>query len=384
MATLFHGDFWQGAKLALTGMLLSPNFLYQVEIGVERDGERLLSDFELATRLAYFLWDSTPDAELLAASARGELSARPAVQRARLLADDSRLGRGVRAFTEGMLALHRLETAPQANSAFPQATPALYAAMKEAVQLLSIDLAIQQRVSFLRIFEPGFAYVDATLAPFYRVSAPEIPQVSPPATGFSKLLLAQDAVRVGLLTEPAILAATSRATETSPTLRGIFVTELLCHETPPPPANVNANLPEPRLGVSRREQLESHISQPACAGCHQTIDPIGFGLEQFDALGQQQLDDNGAALSTRGSYFQTSFDGARELSRLVQADSRLAHCLARKAYMHGLARLPDADEDELIAPIAGAFVAGGHDLARLLGTVAESGMFQLAPEPRAP
>ena len=371
-----YGDFWQGAKLALTGLLLSPHFLYQVELGVERGGERVLNDLELATRLAFYLWDSAPDEALLSAAERGELTKNASAQRARLLEDKPRLSRGVRAFGEGLFALYRLDNSPQSMTAFPDATPSLYASMKEAVQLLTLDIAVTQHASFLSLLRPGFAYVDAGLAPFYGVAAP--------ASGFSKLVLAPGSARVGLLTEPGILAGNSRATQTSPTLRGIFVTNLVCHDIPPPPANVNAKLPERPVGISRRQQLEQHMNQPTCATCHKTIDPIGFGLEGFDALGRSQQDDQGAPMNTHGTYFNTAFNGVAELSGLVMADPKLASCIARKAYMHGLARVPDAAEDVLIAPLAERFASDRHDIVDLLAGVAESGLFQLAPKLSVP
>ncbi len=370
-----YGDFWQGAKLALTGLLLSPYFLYQVELGIERDGERVLNDLELATRLAFHLWDSAPDEALLSAAERGELTKDGRAQRARLLEDKTRLSRGVRAFGEGLFALYRLDNPPQSMLDFPDATPSLYASMKEAVQLLTVDIAVAQYASFLSLFSPGFAYYDAGLAPFYGVPAP--------ASGFSKLVLAPGSARVGLLTEPGILAANSRATQTSPTLRGIFVTSLVCHEIPPPPANVNAKLPERPVGISRRQQLEQHMNQPTCAACHKAIDPIGFGLEGFDALGRLQ-DDQGAPMNTQGTYFDTAFNGVAELSGLLMADPKLASCIARKAYMHGLARVPNAAEDVLIAPLAERFASDRHDVVELLAGVAESGLFQLAPKPSEP
>jgi hypothetical protein len=177
------------------------------------------------------------------------------------------------------------------------------------------------------------------------------------------------------------LALTSRATRSSITLRGIFVSDLVCFDTPPPPPNVNATLPDRMPGMTRRQQLELHMNQPTCAACHKTIDPIGFGLDRFDAIGRELTPDAGGPIDTAGTYFDKPFNGAAELSNLVKADPRLATCTARKAYMHGLARIPEANEDVLIEPLAQAFVAGGHDLTALLGKVAESGLFQLAPKP---
>lgn len=277
-----QGDtFEEAIKLPLKAMLVSPNFLFRTEHEQAGNEAYTINDFELATRLSYFLWSSMPDDTLTDLAYQNRLH-EPQVlkeQVTRMLADPK-----ARALAENFagqwLGVNKLKTTVQPDTRkFPQFTPALRESFYEEPIAFFQDL-IQRDASLMNLLTANYAIVNETLAKFYGM---------PPVKGeeFQRISL-QDDKRGGLLGMGGILTLTSYPQRTSPVLRGKWVLEeILGTPAPPPPPNAGG-LPaddRPREGLTFRQRLEQHRSRPECSSCHSKMDPIGFGLENFDAIG---------------------------------------------------------------------------------------------------
>jgi len=188
-----------------------------------------------------------------------------------------------------------------------------------------------------------------------------------------------DGPRAGLLGQGAWLTVTSHPSRTSPVKRGKWVlANLLCQEPPPPPPNVPALEEGGNTEGSVRERMERHRSDPMCASCHSAMDPIGFGLENFDAIGEWRQDDGGYPIDASGTLLSgASFDGPRELESALRDDPALGDCVTKRAFVYALGRgETDADECDLAA-IAEDFADRGYDLTELLLGIATSDAFRM-------
>jgi hypothetical protein len=374
--TAVVADFWGGLRAALAGMLLSPKFTHRIELG-RVDGKRTtLTDHELASRLSYLLWDTTPDGELLAAADRGDLTtgaasgvpAGLATQVERMLADPKRLERGVGAFSADYFTLHRLDEVEKDRAKFPADSPELRASMRRASIELGREM-VRRGAAFLDVLDANVAFVDRRLGAHYglRPTTDALVRVDLPKTGG----------RLGLLTEPSLLATYAGPELTSPTLRGRFIREqLLCGRIPDPPADVDQSIPATARGRTRREQLTDHMTNPACGGCHRAIDPLGFGLEGFDAYGQIQPTDHGAPVVTAGELDGAPFDGARALSRLLKAHASTAGCFVRHVFRHVTGVDDEAVSTSASVPLLAVHKEQGGKLAPLLRALVLSDAFR--------
>jgi hypothetical protein len=359
-------DLGRGNKLSYTeslalmwkAILVSPQFLFITPAG-EVDLEEAivpLDDYQLASRLSYLLWSAPPDAELTALADQGELH-KPEVLRAqaeRLLNDDrSRaLFDGFGAQWLGVGELHRQTFDPEA---FPQMTPALRKAMTEEARLF-FESVVREKQSVLRFVDSDYTFLNEPLAELYglerSVQGPEMRRV--------KL---ENPNRGGVLGMPATLATTSLPNRTSPVRRGVWVLEqVLGERVPPPPPNV-PELEEPEQksmeGLTLRERTALHQSEPTCANCHKVLDPIGFGLENFDAIGRwRETNDAGVAIDAAGKLpGGESFSSPAELKGLLaKRKAGLARNLTERLMAYALGRqLEGYDEvviDQLMVKIA--------------------------------
>ena len=287
------GDFDAGIGRALSAVLINPQFLFRVEVDPDRGGgipAYHVSDLELASRLSFFLWSSPPDDELLDAAVRGELSDPDELERQtrRMLADPRSFNLASN-FAGQWLRLRNLASLSPNGRLFPDFDDNLRQAFREETERF-IDSVIDEDRSVLDLLRADYTFLNERLAKHYG-----IPDVY--GTRFRRVALDEDSRRGGLLRHGSVLAVTSYATRTSPIIRGVWVLDNIFGAPPPPPLpdvpaleenEVAANLP-------MRERLAQHRNSPACASCHRTIDPVGFALENFDALGRwrDQEGDNG-------------------------------------------------------------------------------------------
>lgn len=272
-------DFLKGAQLVIEAMLQSSNFLFRLEDTAEPRWKA----YATASRLSYALWDTMPDAALFAAAAQGELNSAEGVKRqARRMLDHPRARQSLSEFIGQWLRFDRVLTASKDRRRYPLFTRETAVAMTEEARLFVSDLVWNDR-NFMELFTAPYGYVNGELAGIYQVAAP--------AREFGRVPFPAASERAGILGQALFLAMTAKPDESSPTARGLFVREqFLCQHVPDPPAGVNTNLPpfSAAKPQTNRDRLSEHVVNPGCASCHSLIDPIGFGLEKFDAVGARR------------------------------------------------------------------------------------------------
>jgi hypothetical protein len=311
------GDFEAGIRAALESILVDPEFLFRIEresAGVARGAAYRISELELASRLSFFLWSSIPDEELLAAAERGRLGDRVELERqVRRMLADPRSSALVENFGEQWLHIRSLRGVTPDVNAFPEFDDNLRAAF-ERETLLFFDSQLREDRPVTELLTANYTFVNERLARHYG-----IPNVY--GSRFRRVALRGE--RGGLLGQGSILTTTSHATRTSPVLRGKWVLEnLLGAPPPPPPANVPP-LKENKAGEQSstvRERLEEHRKNPVCASCHARMDPIGFSLEHFDAIGRWRDTDASAPIDASAALPDgTKFTGAADLRALLSS-----------------------------------------------------------------
>jgi hypothetical protein len=345
-----HGDSLEtGLALALRAVLVSPHFLFRVELDPEPRSlaPHPLSGFELATRLSYFLWSSTPDAELLASAESGSLS-KPDTLRAqttRMLADP-RARALVENFAGQWLHLRAIETLQPDAKLFPSVDAALLGAMKQETERSFQDVAFGG-APLPQLLTATHGYVNDRLAAHYGLAAVG-------STELARVDLSGNEQRGGLLTQAGFLTLTSHVNRTSPVVRGKWVMdELLCATIPPPPPDVNlaAVSMAQEQGLTQRQALELHRADPKCFGCHSMMDPIGLGLESYDAVGSYRTTDAGKPIETSGILPSgETFTGAKDLAARIASNPEFLRCAARKLYTYALGRPPTDTAGHLDGP----------------------------------
>lgn len=334
------GENLQGAlKVAFKAVLVSPQFLFRGE-GAKPDerssGNIPLDDYALAARLSYFLWSTMPDEQLFALAEKGRLRRQLAAETKRML-QDGRAQALVERFASQWLQLPKLaEMEPD-----PKRFPSFDVKMREAMQReteLFLGTVMREDRSVLEFLDADYTFVNQRLAAHYGLAAPS----GHPFQGeaFQKVSLA-GTTRGGLLTQASILTLTSNPTRTSPVKRGKWVLEnILGAPPPPPPANV-PELSEVKLKGSLRQRLEQHRDNPMCASCHARMDPLGFGFENFDAVGAWREKDDGFPVEPAGQLQSgESFQTPAELRQILVRTKRqeFLRCLTGKLLTYALGR----------------------------------------------
>ncbi|HEY2019244.1 MAG TPA: DUF1592 domain-containing protein [Bryobacteraceae bacterium] len=272
-------NFLEGAQLVVEAMLQSPDFLFRLE----DTGNPQWRRYAAASRLSYALWDSMPDAPLLDAAAHGDLDTPAGVRKiARAMLEDPKSKQALDEFVSEWLRFDRVLTTTKERRAFPQFTPDTAIAMTQEARRFVSDLVWANR-DFMQLFTADYGYANGDLARIYGVPAPP--------DDFDRVTFPADSERAGLLGQALFLTLTAKPDETSPTARGLFVREqFLCQHVADPPPGVNTNLPPVTESkpMTNRERMATHAVNKTCAGCHNLVDPIGFGFEKFDAIGQRR------------------------------------------------------------------------------------------------
>ncbi|HWE53727.1 MAG TPA: DUF1592 domain-containing protein [Bryobacteraceae bacterium] len=378
------GDFESGIGMGIRRMLMDPAFLFRVErdpAGIAPNTAYKVSDLELASRLSFFLWSSIPDDQLLAAAEHGQLR-NPAVMQAqvrRMLAD-KRARSLVTNFASEWLSLRVIEGVKPDPIVFPEFDDGLRAAFEKETEML-LDSVLLNDHSVLELLNANYTFVNERLARHYG-----IPNVY--GDQFRRVTVT-DGVRGGLLGQGSILTATSYPNRTSPVLRGKWILEtLLGSPPPPPPPNVPA-LPEAQATgkvVSVRERLSEHRKNPACAGCHSRMDPLGFALENFDATGKwRTIESSGPADMSRnpidasGEFSDgTKFEGVAGLRKAMQEHSaEFVYRMTERLLTYGLGRGSDWYDAPAIRAAVNQAKKDDYRFSSLLMGVVESVPFQM-------
>ncbi len=368
-----------GVEAIVQAMLQSPQFLYLAEIGAEgaEPGELVdLTGHELAARLSYLLWDTTPDAELLALAASGALLD-PAVleAQARRLLADPRADAVMIAFFEDLFEVQRLAE-PKDPAAYPGWTPELVVSAHDELGAFVRWVVRDADATLTTLLTSPTTVANAPLASLYGVSGP--------TSADDWQVVSLDASRrAGLLTQPAFLAGHSYAASSSPIARGAFVrTQLLCQNLLPPP-NLMVDLPAVDPNVSTRERLAQHRTDPACASCHGLMDPIGFGLENFDAVGAwRDTEGNAIPVDASGELIAagvdaTTFVGPVELAGLLAQSEQVAACVALQFYRYAQGRGEEEGDACAVTAHQEAFERSGGNLAEMLVEFVKTDSFRV-------
>lgn len=329
-----------GLRASLAAVLLSPAFLFKLELDAAPDNGavRALQPYELATRLSYALWATMPDEELFAAAASGALSSDEQLTAIvdRMLLDERSQGL-LDTFVANWLGYRELAAHEVEATLFPDYDAELASAMAEEARLFFGEF-LQSERPVREMLDPHFTYVNGRLAEHYGLTLP--PGALP---GEFTRVDTTGTTRSGLLTLGAVLTTTSFAARTSPVRRGQFVlARLLCSEIPPPPPGVEG-LPVDTTGLTLRERLQVHRESPACNACHSAMDPLGFGLENYDAIGRYREFDGDVPVDATGELPNgTLFDGAIELGSALREGDELTACMTHKFITFAVGRIFDS------------------------------------------
>jgi len=331
--------FETGIEMALRALLVSPKFLFRIERDPANIPPRTayrLSDLELASRLSFFLWSSIPDDELLDVAIRGTLK-RPAVleRQVRRMLADRRSDALVNNFAGQWLHLRNLSAVTPDPRLFPDFDDNLRRAFRRETELFFESIKNEDR-SVLDLLRANYTFVNERLARHYG-----IPNVY--GSHFRRVALPGDSPRLGLLGQASILTVTSYANRTSPVQRGKWILENILGMSPPPPLPDVPPLKERGIGekiLSMRERMVQHRDNPACAGCHSLMDPIGLSTENFDAIGRWRTDEGSAPIDASGGLPDGStFEGVAGLRRaLLRRPELFVSTMTEKLLTYGVGR----------------------------------------------
>ncbi len=364
-------DFYTAVSLVIQAMLQDPEFLYRVEWGTPTaaPGVVKLDAFAVAARLSYLLWGSMPDDALMADAASGKLDT----------------GAGRREVAARMFAhprakqqLHRFHAMWLGYRAIPHPAQLVNAFASETTALID-RVVFDEKRSYLDLFRLDETYVDDFLADHYGMPHPEN------GSGWVRY---QDPKRAGILSHGSVLSAFSKFSDTSPTQRGILVrTRLMCQEVPRPPPNVDVDQP-PSGGaeaICKKDRYLMHEQLPSCANCHSGMDPIGFGLENYDVAGRwRDHDDNNEECAIDGIGNLPNglgeFSGPKALAEKLLELDMIQRCTVRQYFRFSIGRRPSAIEDQPIDALIASFEAGGYKFDQLVLDYVASDAFALKKE----
>ncbi|WP_428267167.1 DUF1592 domain-containing protein [Haliangium sp.] len=385
-AALTEDGFHDAIEAGVAAVVRSPKFLYLVELGTpvpDRPRVFRLSPHELAARLSYGLCEGPPDPELRALADDGRLDD-PAVleaQARRLL--DAPCGRAtVMRFFRQWLGLDAMTELARDPEVYPGFGPELREAMIRETDRFLTELVWDQGGDLSELYTAGYSWLDGAGARLYGDElAAELADLGPEEA----LRVELPPERRGLLTQPSLLAVTSKFTQTSPVRRGVFVLEkLLCVDLPSPPVGLDITPPAFDPTLTTRERWAAHSDSPACVGCHGLIDPVGFTMEGFDAIGRYRTVENGRPVDDTGGLPSLGVSdgelaGAAALADVIGQAPESATCFARQWLRFGLGRLDTEPDDTPITTMANA--ATGASLREALVTLIKSDVFRYRISP---
>jgi len=381
-------DFAGSIAALIEAALQSPEFLYRLEWGqAEPSRTDVLrpSGHEMAVRLSYLLWGTTPDDALLSAAQEGELQTAEGVRaRAERMLDDPRARAMVRFFFDNLLPISSLPSLERDAELFPAFTPAIGALMREEIHTFLEHEIFEGPGTWRSALTAPYTFVNEPLAAYYGMSGVE-------GEAFQKVPL-DDGKRLGFLTLPGMLAGTTHSNTTSPVIRGAYIVrKLLCRDIPLPTAELLGEElfamikpPEPYTGDTARERFTAHRENAVCEGCHRNMDPVGLALENFDAVGEWRDEENGVTIDASGELpgVADAFDGPVELARALAASDEVYTCFASHwssfAYARALVEADDCTEQTL----QGEFERSGYDVRALLLALTQTDAFVYLPAVR--
>ena len=368
------GDrFERGMQLAVQAILVSPHFLFRIELEQRPGVVRTLTDLELASRLSYFLWSSMPDDELLGLATKGQLRVgnNLDIQVARMLRSPKAEAL-VDNFGGQWLQTRNLKLSNPDRGQFPTFDEPLRAAMAREVEMFFAAILHDNR-PLTDFLHADYTFLNDRLAKHYGIAGVE-------GDEFRRVKLT-DPKRGGVVTMASTLTVTSNPTRTSPVKRGKWVLEEILGTPPPPPPPGISDLPDTPEGAPAatvRARLEKHRSNPDCASCHARLDPLGFGLENFDAVGAYRDRDGSQAIDASGVLpAGPSFSGPVEFKAILMTKQvAFAHCFTEKLMTYALGRGLEESDRCAVDAIAAKVMAGGGQVGRVVAEIVHADAFQ--------
>ncbi len=380
--TLSAENFDTAVEWTLAAMLQSPQFLYRFETGAPSAKARTykLSGEELASKLSYFLWASTPDEELLQAAESGALDSPEGLRaQAERMLRDPKAEASFERFFALWLNFDLISSTEKYATAFPDYTHDLAQAWRTSLSLYIRNVWRFQK-GFDALFTSNTLYANNQMGLYG-------PVVSTPE--FQAMTMATQE-RSGVLSQPGLLARLSAPDQSSPIRRGIFVLDhVLCQPPPPPPGNAAFVPPPPRPDATTRERFAQHSSDDSCAQCHRLIDPVGFGFEQYDGLGRfrsqengKDVDASGAIVTARENGLAGPFVGLTELSQKLAGSRQAQDCMSSNWLRFAMGRVDGADDLCSLKKVQDTFAESNGDFTAVMLAIVESDSFlyRAAPE----
>ena len=356
LAEAFSGnDGWDGVDVVVRMLLQHPEFVYRVEVGspTEKAGVFRLNDYEVATRLSYFLWGTTPDDRLLDLAESGLLSDPSLVRKAASeMMSDPRAEDRVDRFHAMWLGYWQLPHDAE-----------LTLAMREETRRLLDEVLFAEPGSWLELFTMNGTWIGDDLAAHY--------DLPPPGSATPEFVSYGSTTRQGILSHGSFLSVAGKFGDTSPTQRGILIrTRLLCQPIPPPPPEVNAD--EPPSGTPadcKEDRYAMHRESGTCRDCHEVMDPVGFGLENYDQEGRfrtTDLNKPDCVISGDGHIDDVEFNGPKELANVLVDDPNLTACVVSQAFHFAMGHEAQYADRPVVEGLTEGFIASGYRFDRLI------------------
>lgn len=375
-------SFETAVGMVLEAMLQSPYFLYRLELGGEDtdgDGVVALTPYELATRMAYLLWSSTPDDLLIAAAQTGKLATPAGVaDEARRLLRDPRARQASLHFHRQWLQVQRLDQVFKDDDLFPEFTPALRDRLGAETDAFVNHVIFEGAGTLTALLTAPYSLLDPTLAAFYGVE--------PPAGGAMVPVALDPAQRAGVLTQASVLSTQAKFNQTSPVLRGKWVREqLLCDHLEPPPADVDITPPALDPDLTTRERFAQHSDDPDCRGCHVRMDPVGFSFEHYDGVGRwRDSEEGGQPVDAAGELILTrdadgEFYGVVELAQRLAASPQVHQCYITQWFRFAHGRDSTEADACTLERLESAFVGSELGVEELLVALTQTDAFRFRP-----
>jgi hypothetical protein len=369
-------DFRTGIEMVIEVALQSPAFLYRVEFGVTPlvgDTVVRLDGWEAASRLSYFLWGSMPDPDLFAAAEAGKLATKEEIAaQARRMLDEPRAREATGDFHQQWLHYGRIASVGKDATLFPGWSSAVGQLMRAETSAFIDDVVFENGGDLHALLTAPYSFMNKDLAAFYGVPGPA-------GDGFERVDL-DPTQRAGILTTGTLLTINAHSNQTSPVHRGKLVREqFFCAQMPPPPKEVNITVPEPMAGSTARERFAEHSQNKACSGCHELMDGIGFGFENYDAVGRYRTEEDGKTIDASGSIAKSdvdgSFDGAVEMSKKLADSRQVERCYTTQWFRYAYGRGESAEDTCTIAALGDQFAGTGGDIKELIVALTQTDAF---------
>ena len=382
-ATNVLGDFYQGVALSLGGMLTSSQFLFRQETtepDTDHPGLSRLNAHSIAERLSFFLWNTSPDAELLEAAASGALhTEKGLMEQANRLLASPRLEDGVREFFRDMLHFERFATFAKDPAIYPKFTTDATEASQEQTLRTIVDRLLTHNGDYRDLFTTRETFLNPLLGSVYGVPVPKMTPNGAPDPWVPHTYSKDDPRAAGILMHASFTALHSHPGRTSPTLRGKAIREILmCQHVPDPPGNVEFNIVQDTDNPdykTTRARLQAHATEPMCTGCHKITDPMGLAMENFDAASGFRTVENGEVIDTSGSLDGKTFNNAVELGQVLHDHPAVTDCIVNRVYAYAVGRASTKGEGDWMKHLKGKFAANGHRFPDLMRAIVTSSAF---------